>query len=255
MVISVANGFNIIYFYRFLFIFNENYARSLNSAEESKKESCMNELEINIIRRIRNGDINAFEQIMDKYKTKAMSLTFRILKQTEDAEDALQEAFIKTFRAIMEDKFEQRSKFSTYFYRIVYNTAIDHYKKYQAKNYQLLNIVNDNYNDENTDSGDLNNFELKIDSVKYDIKDIFHIDKTVTENEIQKIISTYLNKLPEKYSVILNLFFINDLSHEEISEMLNLPIGTVKNRIFRAKEKLKEILLSNYKLEDILQYT
>jgi len=60
---------------------------------------------------------------VNRYKDKALTLSLRILKVTEEAEDSLQEAFIKTFRAIVDNQFEERSKFSTYFYRIVYNTA------------------------------------------------------------------------------------------------------------------------------------
>ena len=79
-------------------------------------------------------------------------------------------------------------------------------------------------------------------------------DKATGENEVSKIIRNYITSLPEQYSVILTMFYINDLSHEEISNILKLPIGTVKNRIFRAKSKLREIILKKYSEEEILQY-
>jgi len=70
----------------------------------------------------------------------------------------------------------------------------------------------------------------------------------------KKIINDYINSIPEQYSVILNMFFLNDLSHEEISQILKIPVGTVKNRIFRAKEKLKELLFRTFKKEELLDY-
>jgi RNA polymerase sigma-70 factor (ECF subfamily) len=210
----------------------------------------MHDLELNIINRIKKGDINAFEQIVEKYKDKAMTLTYRILKNREEAEDSLQESFIKAFRAVIEDRFEERSKFSTYFYRIVYNTALDNYKKLKTKTYNLIKIDDTG---KDRDDDDISFNEMKIDRNRYRASDIYRTDKHAMDNELRSLIDDFLGKLPEKYSVVLTLFYINDLSHEEISEMLNLPLGTVKNRIFRAKDKLKEILTEIYSQESLME--
>ncbi len=212
----------------------------------------MNDLELNIIKKIQLGNIDEFEEIVNRYKDKAMTLAMRILKNSEDAEDALQEAFIKTFRAIVDKQFEERAKFSTYFYRIVYNTAIDFYKKHKAKTYNLINIDDTRKNDEG-EVTDIAAFEMKIDRDKYHMSGIYETDKKTMENETQDVVNRYLEEIPEKYSTILTLFFINDLSHEEIAETLKLPLGTVKNRIFRAKDKLKEALMSRYSETEILE--
>ncbi len=233
-----------------MFIFSENRI----AVQREKLESCMYDLELNIIKRIKSGDVNAFEQIVEKYKDKALTLSMRILKNHEDAEDSLQEAFIKTFRAIIENQFEERSKFSTYIYRIVYNTAIDNYKKLKSRTYNLLRIEDGGTSKAETETGDITNFEMKIDAVKYNQGSAYRTDKQALDNEVQIFVGRFLSEIPEKYSVILTLFYINDLSHEEISEMLNLPLGTVKNRIFRAKDKLKEIMTSKYPVEEILQF-
>jgi RNA polymerase sigma-70 factor (ECF subfamily) len=233
-----------------LFIFSENKI----AVQREKSESCMYDLELNIIKRIKSGDVNSFEQIVEKYKDKALTLSMRILKNKEDAEDSLQEAFIKTFRAIAENQFEERAKFSTYFYRIVYNTAIDNYKKLKSKTYNLLRIDESSSSQSDAETGDITNFEMKVDAVKYDLGSGYRTDKKALDNEVQVFVNRYLAEIPEKYSVILTLFFLNDLSHEEISEMLNLPLGTVKNRIFRAKDKLKDIMMKNYPVEEILQF-
>jgi RNA polymerase sigma-70 factor (ECF subfamily) len=221
-------------------------------ASKDKIVSCMNDLEINVINKIKNGDINSFEQLIEKYKDKAFSLSLRILKNREDAEDSLQEAFIKAFRAILNNQFEERSMFSTYLYRIVYNTALDFYKRHKSRNYNLIFIDEKNLQDEN-DDGDFAGFELKIDKERFRSPGAFKTDKRVLDNELQNLVNNFLSEIPEKYSVILTLFYINDLSHEEISEVLRVPLGTVKNRIFRAKEKLKEIITKTYTGQSIIE--
>lgn len=232
-----------------MFIFSENR----KPVTKQRVESCMNDLEINIIRKVQNGDVNSFEDLVNMYKDKAMTLAMRILKNTEDAEDALQEAFIKAFRAIADRQFEERAKFSTYFYRIVYNTAIDFYKKHKAKTYNLINIdAPKKYDD--SESTDISSFEMEIDRNKYYMSGVFDTEKKSLDSELQGVINRYLEEIPEKYSSILTLFYVNDLSHEEISETLKLPLGTVKNRIFRAKDKLKEILVKKYPVEELMQF-
>lgn len=84
--------------------------------------------------------------------------------------------------------------------------------------------------------------------------DGYSTEKVIEQGEVKKIINDYINSIPEQYSVILNMFFLNDLSHEEISQILKIPVGTVKNRIFRAKEKLKDLLFRAFKREELLDY-
>ncbi len=212
----------------------------------------MNDLELNIIKKIQAGNIDEFEEIVNRYKDKAMTLAMRILKNSEDAEDALQEAFIKTFRAIADKQFEERAKFSTYFYRIVYNTAIDFYKKHKAKTFNLINIDSTRTNDDG-EVTDIAAFEMNIDRDKYYMSGNYETDRSTLDNDMQDMVNKYLEEIPEKYSTILTLFYINDLSHDEIAETLKLPLGTVKNRIFRAKDKLKEVLMKKYSETEILE--
>lgn len=231
-----------------MFIFSENK----KPVSKEQVESCMNDLELNIIKKIQAGKIDEFEEIVNRYKDKAMTLAMRILKNSEDAEDALQEAFIKTFRAIADKQFEERSKFSTYFYRIVYNTSIDFYKKHKAKTFNLINIDDTRRNDEG-EVTDIAAFEMKIDTDRYQISSVYQTDRSTLDNQMQDVVNRYLEEIPEKYSTILTLFYINDLSHDEIAETLKLPLGTVKNRIFRAKDKLKEVLMKKYSETEILE--
>ncbi|MEO8211207.1 MAG: RNA polymerase sigma factor [bacterium] len=207
-----------------------------------------------IINNIQKGDSSGFRVIADELKDKAFSLTIRILKNKEEAEDSLQEAFMKLYRAIVDKQYEERSRLSTYFYSIVYNTAVDNYKKLKSKRFSIVSIDVDDSNFEEGDDLLKKYYESEIEQSIYEEKHDMSSDKKISGREVAKIIQNYIGLIPEQYSVILTMFYINDLSHEEISELLKLPLGTVKNRIFRAKAKLKDIILKKYPEEEILQY-
>lgn len=211
-------------------------------------------MEVNrdIIKRIQNGESQLFAEIANAYKDKAFSLTMKILKNREEAEDSLQDAFMKLYRAIMNGSYEAKSKFSTYFYSIVYNSAVDLYRKYNVRSFNVTSIE---INDSNYNEGDELSFNLEAKINKSEVNiDEYSTENKVTESEIKSIINQYINAIPEQYSVILNMFFLNDLSHEEISVILKIPVGTVKNRIFRAKEKMKELLFRHFNKEELLEY-
>jgi len=207
-----------------------------------------------IIENIKKGDTSSFGIIADELKDKAFSLIMKILKNKEEAEDTLQEAFMKLYRAITGNQFEERSKLSTYFYSIVYNTAIDNYKKLKSQRFSIVSIDVEDSNFEEGDDLLKKYYEQDIEKNVYEERHEISTDKKLSVDEIKQIIQKYINNIPVQYSVILTMFYINDLSHEEISDILKLPIGTVKNRIFRAKAKLKEIILKKYSEEEILQY-
>lgn len=206
------------------------------------------ELTSDIIKSMREGDSSAFSGLAKEFGAKAYSLCLRILGNREEAEDCLQDAFMRLYRAVVSGQFEERSKLSTYFYTIVYNTAVDHYKKLKDKRFSIISIdvEGDNFEEGDDLTRGLKEFGIDAGSES--------TGKTVSGNEVKEIIRKYVLSLPEQYSVILTMFYINDLSHEEISAILKLPIGTVKNRIFRAKAKLKELILKKFTEEEILQY-
>ena len=210
--------------------------------------------DIEIINKIKSGEINFFKELVLIYKDKSFSLIMKILKNRNESEDCLQEVFMKIFNSIMSGSFEEKSKFSTYVYSIVYNSAVDYYKKNKKKTF---NIVSIDVNDSNYKIGDeltVNFNDSLVEKELYSSGSEYNPDQKLTQKEISTIISEYLKNIPEHYSVILNMFYINELSYEEISKILNLPLGTIKNRIFRAKEKLKELLLKRITAEELLEY-
>ena len=207
-----------------------------------------------IISKVKSGEINSFKELVVMYKDKSFSLIMKILKNRNESEDCLQEVFMKIFNSIMSGSFEEKSKFSTYVYSIVYNTALDYYKKNKKKNF---NIVSIDINDSHYKIGDeltVNFDDSLVEKGLYSSGNEYNPDQRLTQKEISQIIAEYLKNIPEHYSVILNMFYINELSYDEISKILNLPLGTIKNRIFRAKEKLKELLLKRITAEELLEY-
>lgn len=214
----------------------------------------MQDIDNEIIRKIQSGDTEAFRELVERYKNRGFSLSLKILKNQYEAEDSLQDAFLKLYRSLIENKYEAKSKFSTYFYSIVYNTAVDHYRKFTTRRFSIssIDVTDANYREGDELTKCFN--ETEIDNRLY-IEDLnLNTEKNILSAEIQKIVNKYISTIPEHYSVILTMFYVNELSHNEISEILSLPLGTIKNRIFRAKEKLKEVLLRKYPTEELIEY-
>ena len=210
--------------------------------------------ETEIINKLVRGDEAAFRDFIEEFKDKGYSLTLKILKNPDEAEDSLQDAFIKFYRALIHNQFQGKSKLSTYSYTIVYNTALDHYKKKRKVSFSMISI---DVNDSNFKDGDELTPAFRQSEIDRNVLPESvdaNTDKVISASEIQGIINDYIENIPEQYSVILNMFYINELSHKEICDILSLPLGTVKNRIFRAKEKIKELILRRYTEDEILQY-
>lgn len=155
-----------------------------------------------------------------------MALAVRMLKNRQDAEEALQDAFIRAFSAL--PRFEWKSSFSTWFYRIVYNvcaTALG--KRADAQQISL--------------DADEDHEALKLPS-ESELPDVEY-----ESNEFQRIVQEEIDELPRAYASVLTLFFVQEMSYEEIVESTDLPLGTVKNRLFRARTMLRDAVLKRLK--------
>ena len=174
--------------------------------------------ELELIARCKENDANAFEELIIAYETKIYNLCFYTLKNKEDALDAAQEVCIKIYKSI--GKFKGDSKFSTWVYRITYNTCIDHVKKRKD------DIPYDDFIDSES------NEENKIDGI-------------VEAKELKSEIRNCIMKLNEDFRTIVILRDIDGLSYQEIAGILNIEVGTVKSRLSRARETLKKELIKN----------
>jgi RNA polymerase sigma-70 factor (ECF subfamily) len=171
-----------------------------------------------------NGDQDAFAWIMKKYKGPLQNLIYKMVSDKNEVEDLIQEVFIKVYNSLK--NYSQEYAFSTWIYRIAINNTIDYLRKKKLETFSI-------HSDEEEDD----------DRPKYEIPDTsYSADASIILEQRQQIINDAINSLPEKYKKVIELRHKEELSYEEISEILNLPIGTVKAHLFRARELLNKYL-------------
>lgn len=170
------------------------------------------------------GDRTAFEQLVELYKEKIYYLAFRMLGNRQEAEDIIQETFIRVYKNL--HKYDQTQKFSTWIYRIATNLCIDRLRKRKAS-YSL--------DAEMSDGDGLDGYD-RIESQE------ITPEKQLLITETQTQIRDAIDKLPEKYKSVVVLRYLHDMSLQEISDILHMPITTIKTRIHRGREFLRRKL-------------
>lgn len=182
-----------------------------------------------VIENILAGDTEQFRYIIDKYKEKVLNIIYSFCGNTSDNEDIAQMVFIKVFRAL--DKFKFESAFSTWLYRIVINEAITISKQRKAK-YNFVPLQTNNSDDE--DSNNIIDFiEAKQDN----------IEMQMLQNDTKNIVHKALEKLKDNYRKVITLRDIEDFSYEEIASILSISVSQVKICLFRARNKMRSLLL------------
>ena len=183
----------------------------------------MSDRDKEIIQKVLDGDTQAFKLLVDRHKEKAMTLAVRILRNREDAEEALQDSFVRVYRALA--SFEWKSSFSTWLYRIVYNTCATAAGK--KNGIHSLSI----------DVEDEDGMQMEIESNE------LPADMKLESDEFSKILNEEIEKMPVVYGSTFTLFVIQDMSYEEIVLITGLPLGTVKARLFRARAILRDAIV------------
>nr|WP_295973096.1 RNA polymerase sigma factor SigW [uncultured Bacillus sp.] len=176
------------------------------------------------IQQVLKGDRNAFGEVVELYKDKVFQLSFRMLGNRHEAEDIAQEAFIRAYVNIQ--SFNMNLKFSTWLYRIATNLCIDRIRKKKPDYYLDAEVAG-------TEGLTMYSHIPANTSLPED---------DVESLELQESIQKEISKLPEKYRSVIVLKYIEELSLNEISEILDLPLGTVKTRIHRGREALRKQL-------------
>jgi RNA polymerase sigma factor (sigma-70 family) len=179
------------------------------------------------IDQVLGGNINAFTNIVDRHKNKVFNLAFRICCNREEAEEIAQDSFMKAYRALA--SFKRKSSFSTWLYRIVYNTAISHVR---LKKTGLLSLE-----------------EFPADAMDF-------IGTGTSEDEAEgeyrrSLINFALRKIGEEERSIITLHYYEEMSTEEISEVTGISKSNVKVKLFRARQKMQQIIENAVKKSSI----
>ncbi len=191
----------------------------------------MGRSEREIIGLVKAGDASVFRELVVSYQERGMSLALRLLRNREDAEEALQDAFLRAFNGMKD--FRMDSKFGTWFYRIVYNVCLT-----KLERSPKLRIVDPPA--EREDGGE----ELP----DPDSSPAGELER----KDLAKILHAEIDRLPEQYRTVLSLFYFQELGYDEICEVVGLPLGTVKTHLFRARTMLYNILLRSYSSKEEL---
>lgn len=173
-----------------------------------------------LVERVLKNDTRAFTLLVMRYQHKVLGLISRFVKDPHEAEDVTQEAFLKAYRAL--PSFRGDSAFYTWLYRIAVNTA---------KNY----LVSRGRRPPSTDV-DMDDAELVDDTSS--LRDVETPDATLEKEDLQRIINQAIEDLPEELRTAFTLREFSGLSYEDIMEIMDCPVGTVRSRIFRAREAI-----------------
>jgi len=169
-----------------------------------------------LIERIKKGDVEAFNPLVDRYKLPLYKVMYRMIYNRDDAEDLVEEAFIKAYRAI--NRFEQGRSFFAWLCRIAVNNAINFMKKERRNQTQPLETI-----------------EYSLSAKKGNPVEM------TKEKMLKERITMAIAKLPEEFRTILVLRVEQDFSYEQISTILDIPRGTVMSRLARARQKLRDL--------------
>ncbi len=170
-----------------------------------------------------NGGSDGFEELVRRYQRPITGYVFRMLGDYESSLDVTQEVFIKVYNSL--HKYSAEYKFSTWLYRIAHNAAIDHMRRNSVHTQSL--------EAENADG----TFQIQIESGRPSPEQDH--ERTEWRAEIDSVVKC----LPPPYRDLILLRHSRDLSYDEISEVTGLPLGTVKNRLFRAREMMREMFI------------
>ena len=174
--------------------------------------------DLELIHRTQQGDTTAFDELMTRYARSIYRLAYSMTRNHADADDLSQEAFIRAYHAI--DRFDERFRFYTWLHRITVNLCINLAKK--KKRQKLVPLGGSEYGDESVD--------------------IVDPKSGVEDSSLRRDLDRALARLPADQRMVFVLRVKEELSYNEISQQLGIPVGTVMSRLNRARARLKELL-------------
>jgi len=171
--------------------------------------------DLQLIAASKGGDQDAFAQLVQRYQRRVFNLVYRMLQQYEEANETTQETFLAAWQGL--PAFRGDARFATWLYRIAYNCSLKQLE--QRKRDKALQVA----------------LEAEQDNAKL-------ADTEIDVRDRQALVREHLSHLPAKYRIVLILRHLQDMTYEEMAEILTMPIGTIKTHLFRARNLLKERL-------------
>lgn len=175
-----------------------------------------------ILDNVKAGDHRAFAILVERHKDEAFTLALRLLGSREEAEEAVQDAFLRAYQAL--GSFRGESRFGTWLYRIVYNLCMTRVARRRPRT-EPLEILTD---------------ERCEDAVAAESIDLL---EKLDQEEFMRSLQNSLGALPAPHRVALELFYLQEQSYEEIATIMDVPLGTVKTYLFRARTRLRALLV------------
>ncbi len=198
-------------------------APTLVASPERRLEA---DADLEIVRRVQAGDVAAFDRIVERYRERVFGILYNLTSNREDAADLTQEAFIKAFQSI--HRFSGQASFFTWLYRIAVNSTLSHLRKARIRSFFSL---------ERIDSEEPVAKEI-VDA----LTDTTGVERDTYVRELQEKLNDALQKLSIKHRTVVTLFEIDGLSHQEIADVMDCSVGTVRSRLHYAKQLLQSEL-------------
>ena len=202
--------------------FNEPGVKYFSSYLGESAQMSEQNVDQQLVERVQRGDKNAYNLLVKKYQHKVSNLVSRYLKNPSDVPDVAQEAFVKAYRAL--PNFRGDSAFYTWLYRIAVNCAKNHMVASNRK----------------PPGSDIEVEDAEIYDAGHALRENASPERLILTAEIKKVIFTAIEQLPEDLRTAINLRELEGLSYEEIATIMECPVGTVRSRIFRAREVIDQ---------------
>lgn len=194
--------------------------KALVASPERRQEA---DADLAVVRQVQAGDVAAFDRLISKYRERVFGIIYHLTSNREDAADLTQDTFIKAFQSIQ--RFGGQSSFFTWLYRIAVNSTLSHLRKSRLRSFFSL---------ERVDSDEPVSREIIA-----ALTDKTGVDRDSYVRELQEKLNEAMQKLSIKHRTVVTLFEIDGLGHQEIAEVMNCSVGTVRSRLHYAKQLLQ----------------
>lgn len=194
--------------------------KALVASPERRQEA---DVDLTIVRQVQAGDVAAFDRLIAKYRERVFGIVYHMTSNREDSADLTQDAFIKAFQSIQ--RFGGQSSFFTWLYRIAVNSTLTHLRKTRLRSFFSLERIESD--------------EPVAKEIIDALTDKTGVDRDSYVRELQEKLNDAMQKLSIKHRTVVTLFEIDGLSHQEIAEVMECSVGTVRSRLHYAKQLLQ----------------